>query len=90
MDSISKLILVLYMPVNRVGDGLFWSRKVDQPFSKIPPPTLPLTSSLGSHYPDPLPPPGHFCLAGWYPARHQASISHETLALPGNMKDQNR
>ena len=49
-----------------------------------------LTSSLGSHYPDPLPPPGHFCLAGWYPARHQASISHGTLALPGNMKDQNR
>ena len=90
MDSISKSILVLYMPVNRVGDGLFWSRKVDHPFSKIPPSTLPLTLSLVSHYPDPLPPPGHFCLAGWYPARHQASISHGTLAMPGKMKDQNR
>ena len=42
MDSIGKQILVLYMPVSRVGDGLFWSRKVDHPFPKIPPPTLPM------------------------------------------------
>ena len=31
------------MPVSRVGDGLFRSRKVYNPFRKIPPPTLPLT-----------------------------------------------
>ena len=44
MDSIGKQILVLYMPASRVGDGLFWSRKVDHPFPKIPSPTL--TSAL--------------------------------------------
>ena len=31
------------MPVSRVGEGLFRSRKVYNPFQKIPPPTLPLT-----------------------------------------------
>ena len=44
MDSIGKQILVLYMPASRVIDGLFWSRKVDNSFPKIPSPTLALTS----------------------------------------------
>ena len=44
MDSIGKQILVLHMPVSRVGDGLIRSRKVDHPFPKIPSPTLALTS----------------------------------------------
>ena len=44
MDSIGKQILVLHMPVSRVGDGLIWSRKVYHPFPKIPLPTLALTS----------------------------------------------
>ena len=61
MDSIGKQILVLYMPVSRVGDGLFWSRKVEHPFPKIPSPTLALTSVdlvFGKPLPCPTPYPG--------------------------------